>query len=131
MMELEALEGVMPQIAELGAILAAVSPLRSAFLRQMKRQHGLSFNTLWDTGNTLAKEFGLLFTLPPYLRPVYKALGADLPRFNGDDSWSLPLPARYVIDRDAVIRASDVNPDYTRRPEPEQTLVELKALLRD
>lgn len=129
MMELEALEEMMPQITALGTTLVAFSPQREAFLLQMKRKHGLSFYLLRDAGNAFAKEFGLLYTLPPYLRQVYKATGADLPRFNGDDSWSLPLPARYVIDQKAMIRARDVNPDYTIRPEPEQTLVELKALL--
>ena len=131
MMELEALEEVMPQITALGATIVAVSPQREVFLRQMKRQHKLSFNLLRDAGNALAKEFGLLYILPPYLREVYKALGTDLARFNGDDSWSLPLPARYIIDHKSMIRTRDVNSDYTRRPEPEQTLAELRALLRD
>jgi peroxiredoxin len=130
MMELEALEDVIPQITALGATLVAVSPQREIFLRQMKRAHGLTFTLLRDAGNTLAKEFRLLYILPIYLRDVYKALGTDLARFNGDDSWSLPLPARYIIDQNGMIKAHDVNPDYTRRPEPEQTLSKLRALSR-
>lgn len=51
----------------------------------------------------------------------------DLAKYNGDPSWELPLPARYVIDRQNMIRAADVNFDYTRRPEPGETL----AVLRD
>jgi hypothetical protein len=51
----------------------------------------------------------------------------DLAKFNGDASWELPMAARYVIDRENIIRAADVNFDYTIRPEPGETL----AVLRD
>ena len=52
----------------------------------------------------------------------------DLAKFNGDPSWELPLPARYVIDRENIIRAADVNFDYTRRPDPSETLAALRNL---
>jgi hypothetical protein len=54
--------------------------------------------------------------------------GIDLAKTNGDDSWTLPMPARHVIDRDGVIRDAQVDPDYTRRPEPSETLAVLRAL---
>jgi hypothetical protein len=40
----------------------------------------------------------------------------------GDDSWTLPIPARLIICTDGVIRYAEINPDYTERPEPEDTL---------
>jgi peroxiredoxin len=51
-----------------------------------------------------------------------------LPAGNGDDSWTLPLAARYVIDSEGVIRYARTDPDYTRRPEPEETLEALRKL---
>jgi peroxiredoxin len=62
------------------------------------------------------------------LQDVYRGLGIDLPAFNGDDSWQLPLPARIVVDTHGIIRALDADPDYTRRPEPEATLEVLRTL---
>ncbi len=56
--------------------------------------------------------------------------GIDLPTANGDDSWTLPMPARFVIDRSGMIRAADVDPDYTRRPEPADTVAVLRSLAR-
>jgi peroxiredoxin len=47
-----------------------------------------------------------------------------------DDSWRLPVPARFVIDRDGTTRKVDVDPDYTVRPEPSETLAALDALAR-
>jgi peroxiredoxin len=52
-----------------------------------------------------------------------------LEKFNGDDSWTLPMPARFVIDRSGIIRYAEVNPDYTVRPEPEEVIGVLRGLL--
>ena len=68
--------------------------------------------------------------LPDYLREVHKVLGADLTKFNGEDSWTLPMPARYVIAQDGTIAYAEVNADYTRRPEPSAILPVLEQLGR-
>jgi hypothetical protein len=65
---------------------------------------------------------GLRLNLPDYLVELYKQLKNDLPNLNDDPSWTLPMPARYVIGRDGVILSSEVNPDYTRRLEPEDMI---------
>ncbi len=94
----------------------------------MKSKHDLEFDILSDEGNKVADEFGLKFAFPDYLREVYKGFGADFERFNGDDSWMLPMSARYVVGQDGVIKAADVHPDYTKRPEPSKTVEDLKNL---
>ena len=121
-MELEALQQSLPQILATGATLVAISPQREAFLRQMADKHHLDFDLLRDEGNVIAAKFGLVFQLPPDLRELYSGFGVDLARFNGDDSWTLPMPARFVIDRQGTIRRVDVDPDYTVRPDPAETL---------
>ena len=55
-------------------------------------------------------------------------MNIDLPGFNGDDSWTLPMPARFVIDSGNIIRYAEANPDYTRRPEVEETLSVLRTI---
>jgi peroxiredoxin len=70
----------------------------------------------------------LRFTVPDYLREVYTKFSIDLPRLNGDQSWTLAMPARYVIDRSGRVVAADCDPDYTNRPEPEKTLADLRAI---
>ena len=74
--------------------------------------------------------YGLAFTLPDDLRDVYlNTFKNDLAKRNGEPSWQLPMPARFVIDRGGIIRAADVDPDYTVRPEPEATVAILKTLV--
>jgi len=84
---------------------------------------------LSDPGNEMAKKFGLVYKLPDDLREVYIKLGADLPEYNGDHSWTLPMPARYIIDQSGVIRYAEISPDYTMRPDPSHTIEALKSVI--
>jgi peroxiredoxin len=127
-MELQALEESRPEIEALGASLIAISPQRPVNSRKSQRENRLGFPILSDHGNEVAAAFGLRFALPDYLVALYRQLGNDLPAVNGDDSWTLPMPARFVIGRDGVIAYAEVNPDYTRRPEPAELLPVLRSL---
>lgn len=121
-MELQALQAALPDIRAAGASLVAISPQVGANSRKAVRQNSLTFPILSDTHNDVAAAFGLRFELQDYLIELYKSLKNDLPAFNGDPSWTLPMPARYVIAPDRNIVYAEVNPDYTRRPDPEDLL---------
>jgi peroxiredoxin len=121
-MELQALEAAKPEFDRYGASLIAISPQTAPNSRKSVRQNNLTFPILSDANGKVAAAFGLRFELPDYLVELYKNLKNDLPTFNDDPSWTLPMPARYVIGQDGVILYSEVNPDYTRRPEPEDMI---------
>lgn len=125
-MELQALQAVLPEFRKAGASLVAISPQNPVNSRKSVRNNGLDFPILSDPHNDVAAKFGLRFELPDYLVELYKSLKNDLPNFNGDDSWTLPMPGRFVIGQDGVIRYAEVNPDYTRRPDPEEMLPVLR-----
>lgn len=125
-MELQALQEALPQFTELGASLVAISPQNPVNSRKSVRQNNLSFPILSDPHNDVAAAFGLRFQMPDYLVDLYKSLKNDLPAFNGDPSWTLPMPARFVVGQDGVVLYAEVNPDYTRRPEPEDMLPALR-----
>ena len=121
-MELQALEAAKPEFDKYGASLVAISPQTTPNSRKSVRQNKLSFPILSDAKGKVGAAFGLRFNLPDYLVELYKQLKNDLTTFNDDPSWTLPMPARYVIGQDGVILYSEVNPDYTRRPEPEDMI---------
>ena len=127
-MELEALQEVYGQVKELGGSLIAISPQLSKYTKQVVKKHDLSFPVLADEGNKVADIFGLLFTVPEKLKDVYLSFGIDLQRFNGDDTWKLPMSGRFLIDSTGVIRQTDVHPDHTIRPEPGEILTFIKSL---
>ena len=128
--DLSALEQARADIEERGASLVAISQQTAPNSRKSQRQNGLGFPILGDHGGEIAAQFGVRWTLPEYLRVVQKALGADLTQFNGEDSWTLPMPARYVVAQDGTIAYAEVNADYTRRPEPSAIFPVLEQLRR-
>ena len=99
-----------------------IFPQLAKYSRQVVKKNHLTFSVLGDPGNTVASSFGLAFTLPEDLRAIYKKFGIDLERFNGGDSWQLPMPGRFLLDRRGTIVHRDVHPDYTKRPEPAEII---------
>ena len=117
------------QIQSLGATLVAVSPSTPDNARAIAEKAGLSIDILVDPGNAYAQQLGLVFALPERLREVYDGtLKINRPKHNGDESWTLPIPARYLVDPGGAIRYAEADADYTVRPEPEETLAALRAL---
>ncbi len=127
-LELKALEATRHEFEARGARLVAVSPQTRANSRKSQQQNGLGFPILTDQDGALAAAFGIRFKLPDYLIELYKTFGSDLPAFNNDPSWTLPMPARYVIAPDGVIAYAEINPDYTHRPGPSELLPVLDRL---
>lgn len=113
----------------LGASMVAISPQLQQYSKELAAERRLPFEVLSDQGNTVSKKFGVAFTLTEKMKWVYRdVFKLDLPKFNGDDSWTLNLPARFVIDQQAVIRSAQVNLDHTSRPEPEATIAVLQEI---
>ena len=106
----------------------AVSPQLPEHNRELIRTRHLTFEILTDRGNEVAEKFGLRFSLPDYLRQLYRTFPLDLEKFNGDASWTLPMPARFVLDRHGIIRMAESDPDYTTRPEPQDTVDAVRAI---
>jgi peroxiredoxin len=117
-------------IAGAGATLAAIAPQVQQTAREAEQggQRALPFLLLRDRGNAVARGYGLVYTLPEQLRQAYRALRIDLAVANEDESWTLPVPARFVLDRQGIIRLAEADPDYRRRPESAGTLAVLRQL---
>jgi peroxiredoxin len=122
----EAMNQVLPRIVDAGASLAAISPQTIQQSYFMADQHKLRFPLLSDGGNQVAHQFGLVYRVPEDQQAIYRRAFVNLPFANGDESWELPIPATYILDRDGVVQYASANPDYMERPEPEEILANLK-----
>ena len=120
--ELEALEAALPRIREAGASLVAISPQTVRQTDFLVDQHQFSFPILSDAGNRVAREFGLVYEVPAYLRELYQRSFINLPLANGDSSWELPLPATYVLEQDGTVLYAFADADTSRRAEPADVL---------
>src|SRR5579864_8143095 len=127
-MELEALQGINSEVRALGAQIVVLTPELERYTRALHKKLNLSFDILTVLHLKTAEQFRLVFTLPDYLRDLYKSFGNALDRFHDEPEFRLPMPARYVVDKQGIIRAADVNADYTIRLEPSETLRQLRML---
>jgi peroxiredoxin len=116
--QMEAMNLILPEINQAVAMFAAISPqtVQQSFF--MRDQHKLRFPLLSDAGNKVARQFGLTYRVPEEQKAIYQRAFVNLPFVNGDDSWELPIPATYIIDRDGTVLYATANEDYTERPEP-------------
>ena len=109
--------------------MLTVSPQLRDFAAAWAREDGIEFDVLVDSGNGVARSYGLTFRMTDVLQDIYRdELRIDLARFNGDLTWELPIAATYVIGRDGVVVWAGVDVDYTRRPEPEELLPVLDGM---
>jgi peroxiredoxin len=127
--QMEAMNLIVPHIEEAGAALVAISPQTVKQSYFMHDQHKLRFPLLSDAHNTLARQFRLTYRVPSQQEAVYRRAFVNLPFTNGDDSWELPIPATYIIDRDGTVLYANANEDYTERPEPMEVLHQLARSL--
>lgn len=122
------MQAVLGDIEAMGAKLVAVTPQLPEHNRTLRSKHALAFHMVTDLGNAYAARLGIRDALPEALRTAYAAMKIDLPAYNGEPSWTLPIPARFVVDRAGIVRAADVDVDYRYRPEPSKTLDDLRNL---
>jgi len=127
-MELEALQKNYSEVKDLGAQIVVLTPELERYTRALHKKLNLTFDILTDLHLKIAEQFCLLYVLPDYLRELYRSVGNALDRFHDEPEFRLPMPARYVIDKQGIIRAADVSADYTIRPEPSDTVNVLRAL---
>ena len=124
------MQAVYGDVRALGAEIIVLSPELPSFSAEMAAKQGLTFPIVEDHGLTIARSFGLAFALPDDLKDVYlNVFKNDLEKRNGEPSWQLPMPARFVIDRSGIIRYANADPDYTIRPEPAETVALLRTLV--
>ena len=116
--QLEAMNQIVSQLHASGASLVAISPQIEKQSFFMVDQHKLKFSLLSDLGNEVAKKFGLVYRVPAEQQEIYSRVFINLPLTNGDQSWELPIPATYLVDKDGRVLYANANPDYTDRPEP-------------
>jgi len=151
--QMEAMNAILPHLQEFGASLVGISPQTVHQSYLMADQHKLGFPMLSDTGNEIARKFGIVYRVPDYQQEVYSRAFVNLPFVNGDSNWELPIPATFVIgtnrnksnhgehgitQRDnpqsiieqdgPTVLYTSANPDYTCRPEPGDLLEFLAQL---
>lgn len=126
-LQLHAYQDALSEIKAAGGQLVALSPESPDESLSTKEKQALKFAVLSDTGNKVARQYGVVYKLPDSLIEAFKGR-LDLPTKNGDDSWELPLAVTYVIGQDSKIAYAHISADYRTRAEPAELIASLKKL---
>lgn len=128
--ELESWRDLYPALRERGALVVGISPQTQRQSDFTAGQHQIPFPLLTDAGCHVAEQFGLVWTLPEYLRRYYLGILLNIPFINGEESWRLPLPATYILGPGGKVLYAEAHADFRVRPEPEEVLKSLPAFAR-
>jgi peroxiredoxin len=104
-----------PRIEALGARMAAIVPDRAQFAGEMKEDAGVRFPILSDMDNGYAMSLNLAIWVGAEMEEYMRGIGRNLPDYQGNDSWMLPIPATFVVGMDGRVKACFADPDYRNR----------------
>lgn len=95
----------------------------------MADKHALEFKVLSDSGNKVARQYGVIYDIPESLLGVYGKGGmVDITKYNEDDAMELPLAVTYVINTDGIVTYAYLDADYRKRAETSVVLEEVLKL---
>ena len=123
---MRAYEKILKDIQADRGTIVSISPMLPLKNLELHKKLDLSYPILSDQGNKYAGQLDLVFQLDKGVKSAYLTQGLDIPKYNGDESWQLPVTALFLLDARHTILYEWLETDYTRRPEPEDLLKELK-----
>lgn len=124
---LNQLQQKLPELKSLNTTLVALTPELPDHSLSTKEKNELEFEVLTDINNEVARQYGIVFKLDDKTAQRYEQ-ALHLSSRNGTNSSELPVPATYIIDRKGRIRYAYVNPDYTKRANPEDIVQALEQI---
>ncbi|HEY5513249.1 MAG TPA: peroxiredoxin-like family protein [Geomonas sp.] len=127
-LQLRAYQKILPEIIRLGGSLVAISPQNPDKSQATLLKNFLQYEVLSDLGNVVARQFGLVYQVPEWVRALYISFGTDLPAFNGDSSWELPIPGTFVVGSERRILLAYADSDPRNRLEPAAILEALEVV---
>ena len=102
------------EVAADGGQIVAIMPDRQKFVADFKSESRVPFPILTDMDNGYAMSLNLTIWVGAEMQKMMEGR-RDLPTFQGNNSWMLPIPATFVVGRDGQVRARLLDPDY-RKP---------------
>lgn len=117
-LELAALGDIAEEVKAMGGRIVSITPETAAYNRELKDRLNLPFSFLTDLDNGYGLELGIAMPISDEIRALIEPRGFDLAAYQKNDAWYVPLPAIFIVDRQAIVRKMYVNPDYRQRFDP-------------
>lgn len=124
---LAALGEIEDELSALGYRIHAVSMDKPEKVQEAAAESDLSYMLYSDAPADAAKAFGLAFKVDAETYEKLLGYGIDLEAASGQEHHILPVPAVFLIGRDAKIDFRYYNPDYKERLSGEALLEAARA----
>jgi len=126
-LELRSLAEIHGKIERLGARVISIMPDSAQFTDGYIAQNDLPFPVLSDIDLGYSLSLGLIFWVGKEIHELYQQAGVDLEKYHGNQGHFLPMAAKFIVGRDGLVKARQVNVEFRERMEPEAII----AVLRD
>jgi len=103
------------RIVSEGANLAAVMPERQRFAAMFKAEGEVRYPVLTDMDNGYALSINLAIWVGDEMQKILESGGRQLPDYQGNNAWVLPIPATFIIAQNGIITERFIDPDYRKR----------------
>jgi peroxiredoxin len=118
---------VQKEVEHEGSQIVAIMPDRQKFTEEFKNESNARFPILSDIDNGYALSLNLVFWVGTEMERMISAAGWDIPNYQGNTSWMLPIPATFVVGQDERVKARFVDPDYRKRMAVENMVAALRS----
>jgi peroxiredoxin len=124
----DALAKMEPEVTAAGGQVVAITPELQQFTSELKSDSKIPFPILTDLDNGYALALNLLIWVDDEKRRAMTAAGWDISAYQGNDTWTLPIPATFVVATDGVVKARFADPDYRKRMAIEDILTAVRQI---
>jgi peroxiredoxin len=128
-LDLRALAASHDRIQGLGARIVSIMPDSATVTAEYARTDDLPFPVLSDIDLGYSLSLGLIFWVGAEVQRLYKDVGIDLEKYHGNDSYFLPMAAKFIVGRDGLVKARQVNIEFRERMAPEAVMAALEQLV--
>lgn len=127
-LELRAFAAAHAEFAARGAKVISIMPECGSYTQKVRAMTGDALTVLSDVDNGYALSVGVVMWLGDEVRALYEQFGIDIVRYQGNETWFVPIPATFVVDRAGTIVGRKVDPDFRHRMDIEEILSVLDQL---
>lgn len=127
-LDLRSLAEINGEIERLGARTVAIMPDRAEFTESYASKNSLPFPVLSDIDLGYALSLDLIFWVGDQIRELYSQAGVELEKYHGNHAYFLPMASKFIVGRDGLVKARQVNIEFRERMEPAIIIAELRKL---
>jgi peroxiredoxin len=127
-LDLRALAAIDDRVKQLGASVVSIMPDSAALTADYAKKNDLPFPVLSDIDLGYSLSLGLIFWVGAEVQRLYQDVGVDLEKYHGNSGYFLPMAAKFIVGRDGLVRARQVNTEFRERMEPDAIIAALEQL---